>query len=222
MCSPCRCLPEPSCERLDHGLCRPLSLCHPFPSSSSRERLLLSDLGSLFPLWLPPDLGACLPAPSLSYAVLIAAWFCRLIVLDDWEPCGFPNSSRSLLSEATDCISVAPTFSPQEAADARTSVSIRFPQHNELSQENKTSAIRFTALGPCGSRLPTRVSEGVIVGKTEHGSFQEPRDRCLHPAPPSVILLLATVCLCGSALTLPPSAKCHFSRLRLIPKSGIS
>lgn len=194
MCSPCRCLPEPSCERLDHGLCRPLSLCHPFPSSSSRERLLLSDLGSLFPLWLPPDLGACLPAPSLSYAVLIAAWFCRLIVLDDWEPCGFPNSSRSLLSEATDCISVAPTFSPQEAADARTSVSIRFPQHNELSQGKQNICnSSFTALGPCGSRLPTRVSEGVIVGKTEHGSFQEPRDAVsiLPPHLSSCFLLLS-------------------------------
>lgn len=159
MCSPWCCLPEPSWELLYHGLCRPLSLCHPFPSSSSRERLLLSDLGSLPPLCLPPDLGARLPAPSLSYAVLMAAWFwfCRLIVLDDWEPCRFPNSSRSLLSEVTDCISAAPTFSPQEAADARTSVTVRFPQHSELSQGKRNICnSSVTALGPCGSRLPSQ------------------------------------------------------------------
>lgn len=91
-------------------------------------------------------------------------------------------------------------------------------------KENETCAIQV--LQPSTlveADCPARVSEGVIVGKTEHESFQEPSDRCLHPAaPPSVILLLANVCLCGSALTLPPSAKCHFSRLRLIPKSGIS
>lgn len=132
--------------------------------------------------WCPPPSR---PAPSLSCAVLIAAWFCRLIVLDDWEPCRFPSSSRSLLSEVTDCISVASTFSPQEAANARTSVSVRFPQHNELSQGKRNICnSSFTALALVDADCPARVSEGVIVGKTEHESFQEPSDRCLHPAPP--------------------------------------
>ena len=68
---------------------------------------LLSDLGFLPSLWFYPNCGSFLPAPSLSYAILIAEYFCQLIF-----PSHFLNSSRSLINEVTCCFSVAPIFTP--------------------------------------------------------------------------------------------------------------
>ena len=68
---------------------------------------LLSDLGFLPSLWFYPNYGSFLPAPSLSYAILIAEYFCQLIF-----PSHFLNSSRSLINEVTCCFSVAPIFTP--------------------------------------------------------------------------------------------------------------
>ena len=68
---------------------------------------LLSDLGFLPSLWFYPNYGSFLPAPSLSYAILIAEYFCQLIF-----PIHFLKSSRSLLNEVTCCLSVALICTP--------------------------------------------------------------------------------------------------------------